>query len=153
MVDVVQARWKGWSGMAADRPACSAPLQHCEDRRGGLLDGLVRAATCEMMMVSEHGIPARPWSMAPASFCFHLSIVRHEQLTTIDFQVTVYFKAVVEDTRSIYDIDRQCTMLLYGQWRATRYMYKVHYLNVACIHIYVSGVLIFACISSILVLH
>lgn len=32
-------------------------------------------------------------------------------------------------------------------------MYKVHYLNVACIHIYVSGVLIFACISSILVLH
>jgi len=91
--------------------------------------------------------------MAPASFCFHLSIVRHEQLTTIDFQVTVYLKAVVEDTRSIYDIDRQCAMLLYGQWRATRYMYKVYYLNVACIHIYVSGVLIFACISSILVLH
>lgn len=30
---------------------------------------------------------------------------------------------------------------------------RVHYLNVACIHIYVSGVLIFACISSILVLH
>lgn len=40
--------------MAADQPACSAPLQHCEDRRGGLLDGLVRAATREMMMVSEH---------------------------------------------------------------------------------------------------
>lgn len=53
-MDFVQARWKGWSGMAADRPACSAPLQHCEDRRGGLLDGLVRAATREMMMVSEH---------------------------------------------------------------------------------------------------
>lgn len=86
--------------MAADRPACSAPLQHCEDRRGGLLDGLVRAATREMMMVNID-IPARPWSMAPASFCFHLSIVRHEQLTTIDFQVTVYLKAVVEDTTSI----------------------------------------------------
>lgn len=104
--------------MAADLPACSAPLQHCEDRRGGLLDGLVRAATREMMMVNID-IPARPWSMAPASFCFHLSIVRHEQLTTIDSQVTVYFKVVVEDTRSIYDIDRQYTMLLCGQWRAT----------------------------------
>lgn len=103
--------------MAADRPACSAPLQHCEDRRGELLDELVRAATREMMVNID--IPARPWSMAPASFCFHLSIVRHEQLTTIDSQVTVYFKIVVEDTRSIYDIDRQYTMLLRGQWRAT----------------------------------
>lgn len=104
--------------MAADRPACSAPLQHCEDRRGELLDGLVRTAKREMMMV-KIDIPARPWSMAPASFCFHLSIVRHEQLTTIESQVTVYFKVVVEDTRSIYDIDRQYTMLLCGQWRAT----------------------------------
>lgn len=49
-------------------------------------------------------------------------------------------------------VNIQCCCMVSGVQRA-RYMYRVHYLNVACIHIYVSGVLIFACISSILVLH
>lgn len=48
-------------------------------------------------------------------------------------------------------VNVQCCCMVSGVQRDI--CIKVHYLNVACIHIYVSGVLIFACISSILVLH